>query len=160
MIKRADKEDAAVLASLAIQMWTDNDPEGLTGSFRELLGHADAACFLKYLAENRSASRNASCGMITSRARKRPRSAIWKGYSFFRSTEAEAMALNCCPPASTGPGRRAVRNLPAIASFPTTTACASILPRASRKPTGSSVSEKGSETGACRNSTGLTEGKK
>lgn len=48
MIKRAVTEDAGALAALAIQMWTDNDPDGLTEQFRELIGNGDAACFLKY----------------------------------------------------------------------------------------------------------------
>ena len=49
MIKRATKEDAAVLASLAIQMWTDNDPDELTEEFRQLTENMDAACFIKYI---------------------------------------------------------------------------------------------------------------
>ena len=46
MIKRADTEDAPVLAALAIQMWTDHDPDGLTKEFRELMKNKDAVCFL------------------------------------------------------------------------------------------------------------------
>ena len=42
-------EDAAALAALAIQMWTDHDPDGLTEDFRELIKNEDAACFLKYI---------------------------------------------------------------------------------------------------------------
>ncbi len=49
MIKRADIEDAEALAALAIQMWTDNDPVGLTEEFRELIKNEEAACFLKYI---------------------------------------------------------------------------------------------------------------
>ncbi|MBR2834785.1 MAG: GNAT family N-acetyltransferase [Coriobacteriales bacterium] len=49
MIKRADKEDANVLAVLAIQLWPDNDPNGLTEEFLELLEKKNAACFLKYI---------------------------------------------------------------------------------------------------------------
>ncbi len=49
MIKRAETEDAGVLAALAIRMWTEHEPEELTEEFRELLGNGDAACFLKYL---------------------------------------------------------------------------------------------------------------
>ena len=48
MIKRADIEDASVLASLAIRMWPDNDPDDLAEEFRELIGNEDAVCFLKY----------------------------------------------------------------------------------------------------------------
>ena len=33
MIKRAKVEDAGILADLAIQMWTDHDPEELEKSF-------------------------------------------------------------------------------------------------------------------------------
>ena len=49
MIKRADKEDANVLAALAIQLWPDNDPNGLKEEFLELLKNKNAACFLKYI---------------------------------------------------------------------------------------------------------------
>ena len=49
MIKRAEVEDADVLAGLAIQMWTDHDPDGLAEEFRALLKNEDAACFLFYM---------------------------------------------------------------------------------------------------------------
>ena len=49
MIKRADNKDAAILASLAIKMWTDNDPKELTGKFLDLINKRDAVCFLKYI---------------------------------------------------------------------------------------------------------------
>lgn len=49
MIKRAETEDAGALAALAIQMWTDHDPDALTEEFRELINNEDAACFLKYV---------------------------------------------------------------------------------------------------------------
>ena len=48
MIKRAGTEDAEALAALAIQMWTEHDPNELTEEFRELIQKEDAACFLKY----------------------------------------------------------------------------------------------------------------
>jgi len=48
MIKRADMKDAAALAALAIQLWTDSDPGRLAEEFRALARNADAACFLKY----------------------------------------------------------------------------------------------------------------
>ena len=48
MIKRADSEDAGALAALAIQMWTDHDPDELGEEFRELIKNEDATCFLKY----------------------------------------------------------------------------------------------------------------
>ena len=41
-------EDAAVLAALAIRMWTDNDPDELAEEFRQLLKDGDAVCFFKY----------------------------------------------------------------------------------------------------------------
>ncbi len=49
MIKRANTEDADVLAALAIQLWTDNDPDHLAEEFRALVRNEDAACFLKYV---------------------------------------------------------------------------------------------------------------
>ena len=49
MIKKADTEDADALAALAIQMWTDHDPDGLKGEFRELIKNEEAACFFKYI---------------------------------------------------------------------------------------------------------------
>ena len=48
MIKKAEKEEAAVLASLALQMWPDHAPEELTEEFRKLLENEEAACFLQY----------------------------------------------------------------------------------------------------------------
>ncbi len=48
MIRKAFSEDAGDLAALAIRMWTERSPEGLTEEFREILNHEDAACFLKY----------------------------------------------------------------------------------------------------------------
>ena len=49
MVKRADMQDAEILAALAVQMWTDHDPAALTEVFRNLIGSADAVCFLKYV---------------------------------------------------------------------------------------------------------------
>lgn len=51
MIKRADLQDAAALASLAVQLWPDNDPEELAEEFRTLIMNADAALFIKYAAD-------------------------------------------------------------------------------------------------------------
>ena len=48
LINRAKVEDAEILASLAILMWTDNDPEEMAEEFRELVMNEDVACFLKY----------------------------------------------------------------------------------------------------------------
>ncbi len=49
MIKRAGIEDAEVLADLAIQMWTEHDPEDLEAEFRRLAKNDEAACFIKYV---------------------------------------------------------------------------------------------------------------
>ena len=49
MIKRADIEDAEILASLAIQMWQDNNPDELAEEFSGLIQNKNAACFLKYI---------------------------------------------------------------------------------------------------------------
>lgn len=48
MIKRAETEDARVLAALAARLWPDRDPGGLAEEFRKLTRNEDAACFLKY----------------------------------------------------------------------------------------------------------------
>ncbi len=48
MIKRAGMQEAGELAGLAIQMWTDHDPEDLEAEFRELAMNNEAACFIKY----------------------------------------------------------------------------------------------------------------
>lgn len=48
MIARAGIEDAKVLADLAIQMWTEHDPEDLTEDFRKLAVNDEAVCFIKY----------------------------------------------------------------------------------------------------------------
>lgn len=48
MIKKACIEDADILAALAVQMWSDHDPDELTDEFREVLTDEDAACFLQY----------------------------------------------------------------------------------------------------------------
>lgn len=49
MIKRADIEDAEIFASLAIQMWQDNNPDELAEEFSGLIQNKNAACFLKYI---------------------------------------------------------------------------------------------------------------
>ena len=49
MIRRADTEDAGVLAALAIQMWPEHEPDELADEFRELIRNEEAACFLKYV---------------------------------------------------------------------------------------------------------------
>ena len=48
MVKRAGIEEAGELAGLAVQMWTDHDPEDLTEEFRKLVMNDEAACFIKY----------------------------------------------------------------------------------------------------------------
>ena len=48
MIRKAEAEDAGVLAALAAQMWTDNEPDDLSREFRELMQSGEAACFLGY----------------------------------------------------------------------------------------------------------------
>ena len=47
MIKRAEIEDAAALAVLAVRMWTSHTPDELAAEFRELIQKDDAVCFLK-----------------------------------------------------------------------------------------------------------------
>ena len=49
MIKRAEKEDAEILARLAIQMWEDNTLAELEDEFKEITEKEDAACFIKYV---------------------------------------------------------------------------------------------------------------
>ena len=51
MIKRAVPGDADALAALALQMWTEHDPDELAEEFRGLIQNADAACFLKYVGD-------------------------------------------------------------------------------------------------------------
>ena len=46
--KKADMEEASILASLAIQMWSEHDLCELTEEFRETIRDKDAVCFLKY----------------------------------------------------------------------------------------------------------------
>ena len=53
MIKIATKDEALVVAKLAIQMWEDNDVEGLTEEFRELIEKDDAQIFIKFV-ENKA----------------------------------------------------------------------------------------------------------
>jgi len=49
MIKRAEKEDAEILARLAIQMWEDHTLEELEDEFKEIIEKEDAVCFIKYV---------------------------------------------------------------------------------------------------------------
>jgi aminoglycoside 6'-N-acetyltransferase I len=49
MIKRAEKEDAEILARLAIQMWEDHTLAELEDEFKEITEKEDAACFIKYV---------------------------------------------------------------------------------------------------------------
>lgn len=53
MIKIATKDDAVVVAKLAIQMWEDNSVEGLTEEFIELIEKDDAQIFIKFV-ENKA----------------------------------------------------------------------------------------------------------
>ena len=46
MIRRAEAEDAKVLADLAIHLWADNDPQDLEAEFRRLAKNDEAACFI------------------------------------------------------------------------------------------------------------------
>ncbi len=46
MIKRADVQDAELLAALAIQLWPEHDSGELAGEFRERIQDEDAAFFL------------------------------------------------------------------------------------------------------------------
>lgn len=49
MIKIATKDEAVVVAKLAIQMWEDNSIEGLTEEFIELIEKDDAQIFIKFV---------------------------------------------------------------------------------------------------------------
>jgi len=49
MIKSAVKNDARVLAELAIQMWNDNTVLDLEKEFEEHIESDRAACFIKYI---------------------------------------------------------------------------------------------------------------
>ena len=49
MIKIATKDNALVVAKLAIQMWEDNSVEGLTEEFIELIKKDDAQIFIKFV---------------------------------------------------------------------------------------------------------------
>lgn len=48
MIHRASKQDAEVLADLALLLWEDNDLGSLRDEFVGMLQSEDAACFLAY----------------------------------------------------------------------------------------------------------------
>ena len=64
MIRRAGIEDARELADLAIQMWSDYDPEDLTEEMCKLAMNDEAVCFIKSVDGKLIGFRNASCGMI------------------------------------------------------------------------------------------------
>ncbi len=49
MIKKAGMKEARELANLAVQMWTDHDPEALDAEFQKLVMNDEAACFVKYV---------------------------------------------------------------------------------------------------------------
>lgn len=46
MIRPAEHKDVQTLATLALQLWPDNERSGLEEMFAELLGQSDAAVFL------------------------------------------------------------------------------------------------------------------
>lgn len=48
MIIRAKVKDSEILASLAIQMWTEHDIEDMAEEFRKLLMNEEAVCFIKF----------------------------------------------------------------------------------------------------------------
>ena len=41
-------EDNKILVALAIQMWTEHDPEDMAEEFRELVMNEEAVCFINY----------------------------------------------------------------------------------------------------------------
>lgn len=47
-IKKAQKQDARLLAELAVQLWPKHTVDALEGEFQTLLAHLDAACFIQY----------------------------------------------------------------------------------------------------------------
>lgn len=49
MIKSAKKEDAMILAELAIKLWKDNSLLEMSNEFEKLIGYDSAACFIKYV---------------------------------------------------------------------------------------------------------------
>lgn len=49
MIKAAGKNDAGILAELAIQMWTDHTVSDLEKEFEKLIASDKAVCFMKYV---------------------------------------------------------------------------------------------------------------
>ena len=59
MIKTATKEDALLVAKLAIQMWEDNILEELASKFEELIATEDAQVFLKYAQDQNGNNRAA-----------------------------------------------------------------------------------------------------
>ena len=63
MIQSAQKEDAGILAELAIKMWNDNTISELENEFRELIANENAKCFIKY--ENETAVGFAQCQLRT-----------------------------------------------------------------------------------------------
>lgn len=48
MIRKAEINDAAAVAELALLLWPEHTLEELTGEFEELISQDDAACFLTY----------------------------------------------------------------------------------------------------------------
>lgn len=48
MVRKAGKEDIAIIADLAVLMWCDNSPEALMEEFSEILLGGEAQFFLKY----------------------------------------------------------------------------------------------------------------
>lgn len=51
MIRKAQTEDAEIVAGLAIRMWEDNEFDALAGEFRESIGSEGSAVFIKYFGE-------------------------------------------------------------------------------------------------------------
>ncbi|MBO5032373.1 MAG: GNAT family N-acetyltransferase [Lachnospiraceae bacterium] len=49
MIRKAQKEDAAILAELAVQMWKENSIQELAEDFSGIISKDDAEVFIKYL---------------------------------------------------------------------------------------------------------------
>lgn len=48
MIRKANVNEASLVAKLAIQMWEDNTLEGLTEDLAEIIGNPESAVFLLY----------------------------------------------------------------------------------------------------------------
>lgn len=120
MIVYATENQLEDVAALALKLFPETGSDTIHEEMRALLSDGNAAIFCIIPGKAcRSALRNASCGSTMWKEREAARLAIWKESLWKNPAVNKALRKNCSGGQRLGQRKRAVRNLPAIASWGT-----------------------------------------